>query len=90
MNTFHRMIRICMALSLLVYIGIGPANSAGRTKQSTSNTVLNGKGSPSAKIGINGDFYIDISSFNIYGPKVNNRWPSPVSLRGPAGIPGSD
>jgi hypothetical protein len=90
MNTFHRMIRICMALSLLVYIGIGPANSAGRTKQSTSNTVLNGKGSPSAKIGINGDFYIDVSSFNIYGPKVNNRWPSPVSLRGPAGTPGSD
>jgi len=70
MNTFLRMIRICMALSLFVYVGIAPASSAGRTKQSTSNTVLNGKGSPSAKIGINGDFYIDISSFNIYGPKV--------------------
>ena len=65
-----------------------PANSAGRTNKSVANTVLSGKGIPTTKIGINGDFYIDLNTFNIFGPKANNRWPTPVSLRGPAGADG--
>ena len=90
MSTLHRATRIFIALSLFISIGISPAISAGRTNQSIANTVLSGKGTPSAKLGINGDFYIDVLTFNIYGPKINNRWPSPVSLKGPAGVNGSD
>lgn len=67
-----------------------PSFAAGRTNQSIANTVLNGRGAPTAKTGINGDFYIDTLTFNIYGPKVKNRWPAPINLRGPAGSDGRD
>ena len=90
MSTLHRLSRIFIALSLFISIGISPATSAGRTNQTSANTVLNGKGAPTAKLGINGDFYIDVLTFNIYGPKTSNRWPAPVSLKGPAGNAGSD
>lgn len=71
-------------------IDLSPAFSAGRTNQSIPNTVLSGKGAPSAKIGINGDFYIDTLNLNMHGPKLKNRWPAPVSLRGPAGSDGKE
>jgi hypothetical protein len=60
------------------------ALAAGRASD-TVNTILSGAGVPAATVGINGDFYIDIKSMNFYGPKKNNRWPIPTSLRGPAG-----
>jgi len=90
MSTPIRLLRIFIALSLLTSFGVSPSTAAGRTNQTVANTVLNGKGAPGSKLGINGDFYIDVLTFNIYGPKANNRWPNPVSLRGPAGIAGSD
>ena len=71
-------------------IEISPAFGAGRTNQSIANTVLSGKGAPTAKVGINGDFYIDTLNLNMYGPKVKNRWPAPFSLRGPAGTDGKE
>ncbi len=49
------------------------------------NTILSGKGAPSASLGIAGDFYIDISSMNFYGPKTSTKWPTPINLKGPAG-----
>ena len=64
-----------------VVLPITSAESAGRiTGTSILNTLLNGKGAPSSKTGENGDFYIDIASFNIYGPKTNGKWPTPISL----------
>lgn len=90
MNTPYLILRIFIALSLFTSFGVGPSIAAGRTNQTVANTVLNGKGAPGSKLGINGDFYIDVLTFNIYGPKANNRWPNPVSLKGPAGIAGSD
>jgi len=50
-----------------------------------ANTILSGAGVPSAKLGLNGDFYLDINSMNFYGPKKNNLWPIPISLKGTAG-----
>ena len=82
------------SLSLLimqVVLPITSAESAGRiTGTSILNTLLNGKGAPSTKTGQNGDFYIDIASFNIYGPKTNGKWPTPISLKGPSGTNGAD
>ena len=60
------------------------------TAAGTINTILNGKGAPSASLGNNGDFYIDKVNMNFYGPKVKNAWPLPVSMRGPAGPAGND
>lgn len=56
---------------------------------SVVNTLLNGIGAPSSSIGVNGDFYIDTVSMNIYGPKKKNAWPLPKSLVGPQGVTGA-
>ena len=63
-------------------------NKAGRINATVSNTILSGKGAPSASIGIDGDFYLDKASFNFYGPKTNGKWTIPASLRGPVGPQG--
>jgi hypothetical protein len=64
--------------------------SAGRTTSAIPNTILNGKGAPLNNLGIDGDFYIDTRSLQIYGPKKTGKWPLPQSLQGPAGVPGVD
>ena len=64
--------------------------AAGRTSTTIPNTILNGKGAPLSKNGINGDFYIDTRSLLIYGPKKSGRWPLPQNLQGPVGANGTD
>ena len=62
---------------------------AGRTSQApTLNTLLNGLGAPNATDGIDGDFYLDTLSLNLYGPKKKGKWPLPKSLVGPVGPQG--
>ena len=46
-------------------------------------------GAPSSGLGVAGDFYIDISTWNIYGPKTTS-WGSPSSLVGPSGSGSGD
>ena len=75
---------ITLAL-VLTLINPPISHSAGREVVAAANTVKSGSGVPSTKVGINGDFYIDLSTMNFYGPKKNNRWPLPTSLRGPTG-----
>ena len=54
------------------------------------STVLNGTGAPGASVGAVGDFYIDTTSWTIYGPKTSNGWPNTgQALRGPQGPAGA-
>ena len=63
----------------------GPQGPAG----TNGNTVLNGAGAPGALLGTNGDFYIDTSTNEIYGPKTPiGGWGSPTDLIGPTGPQG--
>lgn len=55
---------------------------------SDGSTVLNGSGAPDSGDGEDGDFYIDTTAWDIYGPKATT-WPSGVSLVGPAGSNGA-
>ena len=64
--------------------------AAGRTSTTIPNTILNGKGAPLSKSGIDGDFYIDTRSLLIYGPKKSGKWPLPQNLQGPVGANGTD
>ena len=96
-RTYFRLISIFCALSLFaVQPGFAATKSviklksAGRTANSIPNTILNGVSAPTKSIGINGDFYIDTKNLNMYGPKKNNAWPLPISLRGTAGTAGTD
>lgn len=62
---------------------------AGRTSQAPIlNTFLNGLGAPNSTDGIDGDFYLDTLSSNLYGPKKKGKWPLPKSLVGPVGPQG--
>lgn len=55
-----------------------------------ASTVINGFGPPQPTNGINGDFYIDTQSYEIYGPKSAGAWGFGTSLIGPAGNDGND
>ena len=96
-RSLTRLISIFCALSLFAVQpgfaatkSVTKLKSAGRTANSIPNTILNGISAPTKSIGINGDFYIDTKNLNIYGPKKNNAWPLPISLRGAAGTAGTD
>jgi hypothetical protein len=61
---------------------------AGRVTTPDINTLLSGKGAPKSTLGIDGDFYIDTTNMNLYGPKLKDKWPAAVSLKGAAGTNG--
>ncbi len=66
---------------------IGAAGAAGAAGVN-GKTVLNGSGVPSVGTGTTGDFYIDTTNKNIYGPKTSV-WGSATSLIGPTGAAGT-
>ena len=45
-------------------------------------SLLNGIGAPSSSLGIEGDFYLNTSNMNLYGPKTGSNWGSPTDLVG--------
>ena len=54
------------------------------------NTILNGTGAPTTNVGNIGDFYLDKTKINLYGPKTTLGWPTSfVSLKGPKGDTGA-
>jgi hypothetical protein len=92
-NLQAKIMKTALLTMLITAIATSETYAAGRTAKSIANTVLSGAGVPAKTLGIDGDFYIDTKTMNMYGPKKNNSWPLPVSLRGPqgpAGIAGSD
>jgi hypothetical protein len=64
----------------------GAAGAAG----SDGNTMLYGAGAPSTGTGVDGNFYIDTTANDLYGPKASGAWPSGTSLIGPQGPAGAD
>lgn len=69
----------------------GPAGATGSAGQN-GNSVLNGIGTPSNALGVNGDFYIDTADFLIYGPKSGGVWGSATEIigaQGPSGATGA-
>src|SRR5580658_9668454 len=51
-------------------------------------SVLNGAVDPAPTVGVNGDFYINTATSNIFGPKFAGNWPAGISLIGPTGTQG--
>jgi hypothetical protein len=44
--------------------------------------ILNGTTAPNNTIGIVGDFYLNTTNMNLYGPKTDSGWGSPTDLVG--------
>ena len=84
-NLDTRVIKILLISLITILISPTSAQAAGRTGKAVTNTILSGIGVPAVKLGLNGDFYVDIKSMNFYGPKKNNLWPIPISLKGTTG-----
>jgi microcystin-dependent protein len=55
--------------------------SAATGSSAPLNTILHGTGAPNDAIGVNGDFYLDISSTILYGPKTSGTWTGVDLLR---------
>jgi len=53
------------------------------------NTILSGDGAPAGGTGNNGDFYIDTTGYDLYGPKTGGAWGSGTSIVGPQGEQGT-
>lgn len=62
----------------------GAAGTAGAAG-ADGKTVLNDSGAPGSGVGEVGDFYIDTTANEIYGPKTGGGWGGGTSLVGPAG-----
>jgi len=44
--------------------------------------ILNGTTAPNNNIGIAGDFFLNTTNMNLYGPKTNSGWGNPTDLVG--------
>jgi len=73
-NLKAKAIKTALLTMLITTIDTPATIAAGRTANSIANTVLSGSGVPAKSLGINGDFYIDIKTMNMYGPKKSNNW----------------
>lgn len=65
----------------------GPTGDTGAEGED-GTAVLNGTVDPEAGDGMEGDFWINTSTDQIFGPKVGANWGSGISLIGPPGVPG--
>ncbi|MGF7027083.1 MULTISPECIES: hypothetical protein [Sphingobacterium] len=66
--------------------GVGLSGNDGKdgangTNGNDGNTILSGNSVPSSSIGKIGDFYINISKMDFFGPKSQSGWGNPVSLK---------
>jgi hypothetical protein len=70
----------------------GPRGKTGKTgaRGIPGTSVLSGVGTPSIELGKVGDFYLDTSTYKLYGPKNNIDWGVPKDLVGPQGPSGSN
>lgn len=50
--------------------------------------IFAGDGVPPDGLGSEGDYYLDINSYYLYGPKTGTGWGNSVNLQGPQGPPG--
>jgi len=76
----------------------GPAGPKGDTGAAgpqgpggaNGNTLLNGTAAPDNSAGNPGDFYLDVATDMLFGPKTAGGWPATgISLAGPAGPQGA-
>ena len=56
---------LCVSTTPIAGASVKAPAKAGRTITDPLNTIRSGKGAPSSSLGINGDFYIDLATFNL-------------------------
>lgn len=51
--------------------------------------IYSGTGAPTATLGTAGDFYLNVSNSNFYGPKTSSGWGAATNLKGATGATGA-
>lgn len=69
--------------------GVPGINGTNGTNGTNGKTILNGTVNPTAGNGVDGDFYLNTTTKQIFGPKTSGAWGSGTSLIGPQGNTGS-
>ncbi|SOY60146.1 conserved hypothetical protein; putative exported protein [Cupriavidus taiwanensis] len=62
-----------------------PLGSTTGSPPPSGGAVLTGAGAPDNSLGNNGDYYLDTSTWTLYGPKADGVWPAGVTLTGGSG-----
>lgn len=44
--------------------------------------IYSGNGAPDDSLGVTGDYYLDKTSYELYGPKTSSGWGTPLNLKG--------
>lgn len=63
----------------------GPKGDDGADGEDGSQ-IHSGTGAPAASLGTVGDYYLDESNYQLYGPKTDSGWGSPLDLKGTANV----
>ncbi|WP_236901308.1 hypothetical protein [Cupriavidus necator] len=62
-----------------------PLGSATGSPPPSGGAVLTGAGAPANSLGNNGDYYLDTTTWTLYGPKADGAWPAGVTLTSGSG-----
>ena len=54
------------------------------------STILSGTSNPNSSIGKEGDFYLNLNTGGLFGPKTSTGWGTPYNMKGPKGDTGSN
>jgi hypothetical protein len=66
--------------------GSNGSNGTNGATGASGKTILSGTVAPAAALGTIGDFYLNTTTYDFYGPKTAAGWGSPFNLRGNANV----
>ncbi|WP_224746674.1 hypothetical protein [Mucilaginibacter rigui] len=66
--------------------GWGAGKSILGAKGTAGSKILSGTVTPAATVGAVGDYYLDKTSYSLYGPKLSTGWGTAISLKGTANV----
>ncbi|TCD02187.1 hypothetical protein EZ449_19205 [Pedobacter frigidisoli] len=66
--------------------GATGTNGANGSNGAAGSKILSGTITPTADLGVIGDYYLDKTTYNFYGPKTDTGWGVALSLKGTANV----
>lgn len=87
-----RILQWAMVLTLstaVIHCSRDEAQTINGTNGKNGSTILSGTTAPTLNIGEIGDYYLNKSTYDLYGPKTSDSWGTPINLKGREGSNGT-
>ena len=87
-----RILQWAMVLTLstaVMHCSRDEAQTINGTNGKNGSTILSGTTAPTLNIGEIGDYYLNKSTYDLYGPKTSDSWGTPINLKGREGSNGT-